>query len=116
MLNEDIIKCLDDISSEFLDSDYVKEYKELNKIIEEKYAKDIVLFQSAYSKLEEMKQYSKDLKVYEEALIRTKTILFSYHEVKRFKELERLLSNSLKELSNDLAKHISNKFMTKKGI
>lgn len=37
-------------------------------------------------------------------------------EVKRLKELERILSNQLVELSNDISKYLSNKFLTKKGF
>ena len=92
-MNVELYDILDELASEFLEEDLVKEYKSLNKLIEDKYAKEIVLFQSAKEKLLEMKKYTKDLK-----------------------ELERILSNQLVELSNDISKYLSNKFLTKKGF
>lgn len=115
-MNVELYDILDELASEFLEEDLVKEYKSLNKLIEDKYAKEIVLFQSAKEKLLEMKKYTKDLKVYEQSLLRCKETLFLKPEVKRLKELERILSNQLVELSNDISKYLSNKFLTKKGF
>lgn len=115
-MNIEIFDCLDEISNEFLNQENVKEYKKLNQIVQDKYAKEIIIFESAREKLQEMKKYSKDLKVYEQNLIEAKTKLYSYPEVKRLKELEKILNDELISLSNDIASHLSNKFKEKRGI
>ena len=105
---------LNDIVNEFLNLDIVKEYKRLDKEIENKYAKEILYFNSAKEKYEEESKYGEVSKETKEYLIRTKEKLFSFEEVKRYKSLEIEISEMLNQMSNDLSKVISNKFKLKK--
>jgi cell fate (sporulation/competence/biofilm development) regulator YlbF (YheA/YmcA/DUF963 family) len=115
-MDSKIYDILDDIALEFLNEDIVKEYKELDKIINEKYAKDILAFNTAKEILEEQKKYSSDLSKYTKALSDVKNRLYQYPEVKRYNELYNIISKNLVEISNEIAKSYSNKFKEKKVI
>ena len=115
-LDNNILDCLDNIAFEFLDSNLVKEYKRLNKIVEEKYLKEIMLFNNAKEQLLEASKYKHDLSSEQVALSRTKEVLFSKDEVKLLKEKEAEIQRELDKLSNDISSHLSNKFRKKRII
>jgi hypothetical protein len=115
-LDNNILDCLDNIAFEFLDSNLVKEYKRLNKIVEEKYLKEIMLFNNAKEQLLEASKYKHDLSSEQAALSRTKEVLFSKDEVKLLKEKEAEIQRELDKLSNDISSHLSNKFRKKRII
>ena len=100
---------LDNIKDEFVNSKEFLEYKNLEKLVYEKYLKEIVSFNNAKEALEEAKKYHIDLKQKEEVLSRAKKELYSKEEVKRLKELEKILQNELDQISNSIASHFSNK-------
>ena len=115
-MDDKLYDILDEIVDSFSNLDVVKEYKNLNKIVEEKYALDILYFQSAKEKLEENKKYSSSLSKYEKSLSLAKEKLYSYPEVKRLKECENIIQKELDKLSNDISKKLSNKFRQKRVI
>lgn len=107
---------LDNIKDEFVNSKEFLEYKNLEKLVYEKYLKEIVSFNNAKEALEEAKKYHLDLKQKEEVLSRAKKELYSKEEVKRLKELEKILQNELDQISNSIASHFSNKFKKKRVL
>lgn len=107
---------LDNIKDEFVNSKEFLEYKNLEKLVYEKYLKEIVSFNNAKEALEEAKKYHIDLKQKEEVLSRAKKELYSKEEVKRLKELEKILQNELDQISNSIASHFSNKFKKKRVL
>lgn len=115
-LSCEVVDALDEIAREFKQSNNYKEYKALEKIIEEKYTKEIIMFNSAKESLEEVRKYSSNLKTYEETLSRAKEALYSKEEVKRYKELERIIQNELDILSNSIGEFFSNKFKKKRVL
>ncbi len=115
-LSSEVVDALDEIAKEFKESENYKEYKQLEKIIEDKYAREIVMFNSTKEALAEAKKYSSNLKTYEEALSRAKEVLYSKEEVKRYKELERIIQNELDILSNSIGEFFSNKFKKKRVL
>lgn len=115
-LSSEVVDALDEIAKEFKESENYKKYKNLEKIIEDKYAREIVMFNSAKEALEEAKKYSSNLKTYEESLSRAKEVLYSKEEVKRYKELERIIQNELDRLSNSIGEFFSNKFKKKRVL
>lgn len=115
-LDIEVIKELDKIKDEFVNSSDFKEYKELEKLIYEKYISEIITFNNAKEVLEEAKKYHLDLKAKEEALSLAKTKLYSKEEVKRLKELENKLQSELDLISNSIGEHFSNKFKKKRVL
>lgn len=115
-LSSEVVDALDEIVKEFKESENYKEYKNLEKIIEDKYAREIVMFNSAKETLAEVRKYSSNLKTYEEALSKAKEVLYSKEEVKRYKELERIIQNELDRLSNSIGEFFSNKFKKKRVL
>ncbi len=115
-LSSEVVDALDKIVKEFKESENYKEYKNLEKIIEDKYAREIVMFNSAKEALAEAKKYSNNLKTYEESLSKAKEALYSKEEVKRYKELERIIQNELDILSNSIGEFFSNKFKKKRVL
>ena len=107
---------LDNIKDEFVNSKKFLEYKNLEKLVYKKYLKEIVSFNNAKEALEEAKKYHIDLKQKEEVLSRAKKELYSKEEVKRLKELEKILQNELDQISNSIASHFSNKFKKKRVL
>lgn len=107
---------LDNIKDEFVNSKEFLEYKNLEKLVYEKYLKEIVAFNNAKEALEEAKKYHLDLKQKEEVLSKAKKELYSKEEVKRLKELEKILQNELDQISNSIASHFSNKFKKKRVL
>lgn len=107
---------LDSIKDEFVNSKEFLEYKSLEKLVYEKYLKEIMAFNNAKEALEEAKKYHLDLKLKEEVLSKTKKELYSKEEVKRLKELEKILQNELDQISNSIASHFSNKFKKKRVL
>ena len=107
---------LDSIKDEFVNSKEFLEYKSLEKLVYEKYLKEIMAFNNAKEALEEAKKYHLDLKLKEEVLSKTKKELYSKEEVKRLKELEKILQNELDLISNSIASHFSNKFKKKRVL
>ncbi len=115
-LSSEVVDALDKIVKEFKESENYKEYKNLEKIIEDKYAREIVMFNSAKEALAEAKKYSNNLKTCEESLSKAKEALYSKEEVKRYKELERIIQNELDILSNSIGEFFSNKFKKKRVL
>ncbi len=115
-LSSEVVDALDKIVKEFKESESYKEYKNLEKIIEDKYAREIVMFYSAKEALAETRKYSSNLKSYEESLSKAKEALYSKEEVKRYKELERIIQNELDILCNSIGEFFSNKFKKKRVL
>lgn len=115
-LDIEIRQELDSIKDEFVNSKDFLEYKSLEKLIYEKYLKEIMAFNNAKEALEEAKKYHLDLKSKEDVLSKTKKELYSKEEVKRLKELEKILQNELDLISNSIASHFSNKFKKKRVL
>ncbi len=115
-LDIEIRKELDSIKDEFVNSKEFLEYKSLEKLVYEKYLKEIMAFNNAKEALEEAKKYHLDLKSKEDVLSKTKKELYSKEEVKRLKELEKILQNELDLISNSIASHFSNKFKKKRVL
>lgn len=107
---------LDNIKDEFVNSKEFLEYKSLEKLVYEKYLKEIMAFNNAKEALEEAKKYHLDLKQKEEVLSKVKKELYAKEEVKRLKELEKILQNELDLISNSIASHFSNKFKKKRVL
>ncbi len=115
-LDIEIRQELDSIKDEFVNSKEFLEYKSLEKLVYEKYLKEIMAFNNAKEALEEAKKYHLDLKSKEDVLSKTKKELYSKEEVKRLKELEKILQNELDLISNSIASHFSNKFKKKRVL
>lgn len=115
-LSSEVVDALDEIAKGFKESENYKEYKNLEKIIEDKYAREIVMFNSAKEALEDARKYSSNLKSYEESLSKAKEVLYSKEEVTRYKELERIIQNELDILSNSIGEFFSNKFKKKRVL
>jgi hypothetical protein len=115
-MDDKLYDILDNIVCEFSNNDLVKEYKELNEKIYKEYAHEILMFNSAKEKLEEMKKYSSNLDIYTKDLSEKKEILYSKPLMKRYLELSRLIQKELDLMSNEIAKMYSNKFKEKKVI
>ncbi|MCR5786750.1 MAG: hypothetical protein K6G28_03545 [Acholeplasmatales bacterium] len=107
---------LDDIANEFVNQNIVKEYKELDKIIYEKYPHELLMFNTAKEKLEEMKRYTTKLDIYKRDLSMAKEKLYSLPEVKRYLFIQREIQKELDKLSNEISKRLSNKFKEKKVL
>ncbi len=115
-LDLEVIKELDHIKEEFVNSIDFKEYKRLEALIYEKYAKEIMSFNNAKESLEETKKYHLELKDKEEALSKAKALLYSKKEVIELKKLENKLQSDLDQISNSIAEHFSNKFKKKRVL
>ena len=94
------------------DKDYLR-YKELKKIIENKYKVETANFRIANDNFSEAKKYGKyhpDLLKYQHELMDCKKELYSKEEVKEYFTLERRLNKELKEFTNKLTSTVTNKY------
>ncbi len=115
-LDLEVVKELDDIKDEFVNTIDFKEYKRLEALIYEKYAKEIMSFNNAKENLEEARKYHLELKDKEDALSKAKALLYSKEEVIELKKLENKLQSDLDQISNSIAEHFSNKFKKKRVL
>lgn len=110
---------LDNLIDEIVGSaDFIR-LKELKKIIDESYQKEILAFkraESIYNEAYPNRKYYKDFDKLSANFSNAKAILYSKPEVKEYKALEGRLNSMLISLSNDIAVTMSNKFKKKRII
>lgn len=110
---------LDNLINDITSSEAFLRLKELKKIIDSKYKKEILAFKNAESLYNDAlpnKMYYKDFDKLSLDLSNKKAILYDKPEVKEYKLLEGNLNRMLIDLSNDIAAAMSNKFKKKKVI
>ena len=118
-MNNIIYDDLDNLISEIIASTDFLRLKELKKIIDEKYKKEIWTFkraESIYNDALPNKNYYKDFDKISLNLSNAKNVLYSMPEVIEYKILEEKINEMLISLSNDIANIMSNKFKKKKII
>ena len=96
-----------------------KRLKELKKIIDEKYAKEIVSFkrcEANYLEASEHKEYYSNFNEIVKRLSEAKALLYSKEEVKEYILLERTVQEMLTEDFNELKQSISSKLGTVKSL
>ena len=96
-----------------INTDEFKRLKELNKIIDQKYAKEIVAFkrcEANYLEALEYKQYYTNFDEITKRLSEAKTVLYNKEEVKEYLMLEKILQDMLTQDFNELKQSISAKF------
>ena len=99
----------DELINEFIeefekDEDYLR-LKELKKIIDDKYQKEIHDFKSSEAKFENIKQYGKyslDYEKLHQDYLNKKNILFNKEEVVLYKRLERSINQKLEQISKEM--------------
>lgn len=106
----------DQIVNDFLNNENVKEYIKLNNLIEEKYYKELLMFNTCKEALDEAKKYHLDTSKQEINLVKSKEQLYSLDEVKRIKQLEREIQKALDLMTNEISEFISNKIKKKRVI
>jgi cell fate (sporulation/competence/biofilm development) regulator YlbF (YheA/YmcA/DUF963 family) len=102
-----------------INTDEFKRLKELKKLIDEKYAKEIVIFKRCEANYLEASLHKEYYSNYEEItrkLSEAKAILYNKEEVKEYLKLERAIQEMLNNDFNELKQAISNKFGTSKTI
>lgn len=118
-MNNIIYDDLDNLISEIIASTDFLRLKELKKIIDEKYKKEIWTFkraESIYNDALPNKNYYKDFDKISLNLSNAKNDLYSMPEVIEYKILEEKINKMLISLSNDITNIMSNKFKKKKII
>ncbi len=97
------------------DKDY-QELKNLKKLIDEKYQKEILSFKRCESIYEEAKEKGYLDDNIKNAFISSKTALYEKEEVKRYFFLENKINNKLNSDLDEIKKSITNKFDNAKII
>ena len=96
-----------------------KRLKELKKIIDQKYSKEIVNFkrcEANYLEALEHKEYYSNFDEIVKKLSETKSILYNKLEVKEYLALERTIQEMLTNDFNELKQSISSKLGTNKTL
>jgi cell fate (sporulation/competence/biofilm development) regulator YlbF (YheA/YmcA/DUF963 family) len=96
-----------------------KRLKELKKIIDEKYAKEIVSFKRSeanYLEASEHKEFYPNFDEIVRKLSEAKSILYNKEEVKEYLLLERTIQEMLTNDFNELKQSISSKLGTNKSL
>lgn len=102
-----------------INTDEFKRLKELKKIIDEKYTKEIVIFkrcEANYLEASEHKEYYSNYDEITRKLSEAKATLYNKEEVKEYLKLERTIQEMLNDDFNELKQAISNKFGTNKTL
>ncbi len=118
-MNAIIYEDLDNFLEEFTSQEQFKELLSLKKTIDDKYFKEIMYFKQKemeYNEALKYESYYDNIEDIKNKLSLAKQKLFEKDEVRRYLKLERLLSQDLVRLSNELAQTFSNKFNLKKII
>lgn len=107
---------IDKYVNDFSNSEDFKKLKELKKLIDDKYKKEILLFKTALDKYQEALKYPDyyDMKKIRNDLSKAKSNLYSKEDVIEYLKLENSLQVTLDNDFNDIKKSISNKFTDKK--
>jgi cell fate (sporulation/competence/biofilm development) regulator YlbF (YheA/YmcA/DUF963 family) len=96
-----------------------KRLKELKKIIDDKYTKEIVNFkrcEANYLEAKEHKEYYSNFEEITRKLSEAKSILYNKEEVKEYLLLERTIQEMLTNDFNELKQSISSKLGTNKTL
>lgn len=119
IMNEILYDDLDNLIDEIVSREEFQRLIELKRIIDEKYDSLIKVYKELSYKYEEALKYSNYYLGFEDLksqLSNAKEQLYIKLEVKEYLALERQIQNELDEISNEIAKAMSNKFELKKII
>lgn len=112
-MNKLLYDDLDAYINELTGSPDFKEMLRLKALIDEKYIEQVAKMQMAkerYFEAMKYQEYYTNFNELRDDYQRKKQELFSLGEVKRYIALERKIDNELKDISNQLAASMSNKF------
>lgn len=118
-MNQELYNLLDEVINDITSSHEFIRLKKLQKEIEDKYQKEIMIFKREEAYYLEQKDLLKRgfiKEVCSEKFIKAKTSLYEKDEVKEYFVLERLIKKELTLLSNELNELFSNKFKEQKII
>lgn len=102
-----------------INTDEFKRLKELKKIIDQKYAKEIVVFkrcEANYLEASQHKEYYPNFNEIVKKLSEAKSVLYNKEEVKEYLLLERTIQEMLTNDFNELKQSISSKLGTNKTL